>query len=353
MRFTRKFIVSNLGVKFYDTLVKPKVIEELMSKQKEMLKYVQPLVDWEKEVREQKKRTRFGHRAEIPPRPKISDVRKAVFPCPKQGCRGFVENGRCGTCSIYVCQKCREPQENGHVCKVENLQSIALLMSDSRSCPRCCAIIQRTMGCNHMHCTNCWVYFDWDTGRITETSTNGHYRNLQRFSENVPVRDVANAPCTDRGFSLYRDHVTKDDLNLSEINPKLVSCLWDDSNSIRLLKRKMYNEPEIESKYTEALQDLQIKFLIGDVTEQNWSRSAYQHLIKKQFSFMYSDVLNIYLSTVDLLQTQISNQYMVSQQYRQLVELCNQSFESIQEECGGQLHHIRHPDEDVNNPAFV
>jgi hypothetical protein len=153
---------------------------------------------------------------------------------------------------------------------------------------------------------------------------------------------------------LYTDHVKKDTIDLSEINPRLVRCLWDDANAIRLLKRKMYNEPEIESKYNDSLQDLQIKFLMGDITEQNWSRSAYQHLVKKQFSLMYSDVLNIYLATVDLLQTQaINDQDMVSQQYLQLVELCNQSFESIQEECGGQLHHIRHPDEDINSPAFV
>ena len=55
MEFKSKFIIEHLGKVFIDKVVKPKIIVDLMVEQKEGLKYVQPLVDWERELRKQKK----------------------------------------------------------------------------------------------------------------------------------------------------------------------------------------------------------------------------------------------------------------------------------------------------------
>ena len=185
--FKLNFIIDNLGKTFYDSIVKPKIIEELMVEQREGLKRVQPLVDWEKEVRKQKKNQRFGIPMTIGERPSISKLSQklenVVFACPLQDCRGFVEKGQCGLCKTSICIKCREKQEDNHSCNIETVMSLTALMNDTKPCPRCCAGIHRTEGCNHMYCTQCRTHFDWVSGKILTTSTNGHYLNLQQQCE--------------------------------------------------------------------------------------------------------------------------------------------------------------------------
>uniref|UniRef100_A0A6C0BLP7 RING-type domain-containing protein n=1 Tax=viral metagenome TaxID=1070528 RepID=A0A6C0BLP7_9ZZZZ len=375
IKFKQAYLVEHLGQSFINTVVKPQIVEELMREQKEGLRQVQPLIDWEKEYRQQKKNVRFGIPISLPPRPKISatiPVQATVFPCPVASCRGFVENGKCGLCKETVCLRCRELLTPDHVCKVEDLQSIALLLQDSKQCPRCCATIHRTEGCNHMFCTNCRTHFDWVNGTILKTSSNGHYLHLQRFSDNIPVRQLAGvADEADRhddnacqeGFSIYRDRVKLADIPLGQLSHDLIHSLWDDSNTIRLMKRKKYNEPEIENEYRESLQEMQVNYLLNELSETQWRRGVYLHYNKHQLSLVYSDVLNLYLASVDAFQQllhagpspagdQWSSEEILSQ-YGKLVDLCNQSFQSLQEEYGGKLHHIRHPHENTHVPAFV
>lgn len=361
MKFKRNFIIEHLGKVFVNKTLTPKIIEELMKEQKETLKNVQPLVDWEKQIREQRKKLRFGIRTAIPERPKITTEKmvNAVFPCPMKDCRGFVEKGTCCICKTEICLKCREKKNIGHVCKIEDLQSIALVMSDSKQCPKCCATIFRTMGCNHMFCTNCRTHFDWVSGVVTQTSSNGHYLHLQRFSDNVPIRDVgvkSDVCDATREFSLYRDKIKKDNV-IGKLQKNTLRCLWDDSNAVRLLKRKKYDEQNIIITTNESLQELQIKYLLNEITEELWSKRVYHITLKKTISFLYADILNIYLAMVDSFQQTLSlnnkDQDAIMKQYAQLVDLCNTSFQSVFDEYGGQLHHIRQTDEDDMAPSFI
>ena len=366
LKFRQKFLIEEMGQSFLDKILKPKLIDELLNEQKESLKQVQPLVDWEKQLREQKKQLRFGRPMTIGPRPKISTISQTnqVFPCPYKECRGFVENGRCETCKKLICPKCREPQEDQHTCRMETLMSLAIVLGDSKPCPRCCALIHRTEGCNHMFCTNCRTPFDWADGHVMKANSNGHYLSLQRFSQNIPTREVSpgdEPSCSEnQEFSIYRDRVKKSDLDPSLLETNVVHCLWDDSNTIRLIKRKKYHETTIELTTAGDLQELQVKFLMNELSEVQWARNIYHIHINKTLSLLYSDVLNIYLAMVDFFQTQLianpnlHQQTEILHQYQELVELCNNSFQSIQEEYGGPLHHIRDPTrEHMNNPSFV
>jgi hypothetical protein len=208
-----------------------------------------------------------------------------------------------------------------------------------------------------------------------ENSTNGHYIGLQRYSQNAAVRDdvpVADTCAGDRGFSMYRDHINVEALDIAPFDKNVAQCIWNDSNVVRLVKRKKYNEQTIELEVTGTLQEAQVKYLLGDITEPTWRRVVYQQHMKNVMSTLYGDVLNIYLAMVDMFQQElalsltrppanererymanIEGQFGVLEKYGKLVELCNDSFESIQEEYGGPSHHIRSPLEDLNAPAFI
>lgn len=369
MKFQKKFLLEHMGQPFINNVIKPNLINELMKEQKETLKFVQPLVEWEKKVREQKKQLRFGIRMSVPERPKISKMNgNKIFPCPIQECRGFVENGICGLCNISVCVKCHEQMNDKHMCKQEDLMSIAMLSQDSKQCPRCYTNIYRTFGCNHMYCTNCQTHFDWVSLKIMPTSTNGHYLHLQKFADNIPTytlhdsqqpdQQISATTCDYQDFSLYHDLVNIENIDTNVIDPILVRCLWSDSNTIRMIKRQKYHKNTINQVTQDTFQDLQVKYLLNEITETSWRQSVYRQYNKKLLGFLYSDILDIYLSSVDRFQHMVSDNptqdhNFVINQYELLVSLCNESFQNVQDEFGGPLHYIRHPNEDVTTPVIV
>ena len=149
----------------------------------------------------------------------VAERRKFVKPCVVDGCRGFLSTQyRCGVCSAHVCPKCHErllPGERGrgeeeegeeggeqqqHQCDPGAVQSVALIASDSRPCPKCGSMIFRVSGCNHMFCTapGCATAFDWVTGNVmTSQVHNPHYYEYmrQRTITTGPARDPADIPC--------------------------------------------------------------------------------------------------------------------------------------------------------------
>ena len=361
MEFKQAFIVEHLGKSFIDKVLKPKILRELLTEQKASLDSVQPLVDWEREVRKQKKNARFGIPITLPERPKASRViqQDTVFPCPYQECRGFITKGLCGICNRQACIRCREPYENSdHKCNPDTLMSLSALQKDTKSCPKCCAQIHRTEGCNHMFCTHCQSHWDWVTGKILKTSTNGHYLHLQAFSRNVAIRETTDDTCVENNeYSLMRDAIDFDRAKEIIQDPKVIQCLWLDSNMIRLMKRKRYNEQDIQILYQETLEEYQVKYLLGELDETAWSRNLYIQYQKMRLSTLYANVLDIYLATVDRIQRNIVENKqdidIYQNQYEKLVELCNDSFKSIQEEFGGSLHKIRNLRDDTDVPPFI
>ena len=102
---------------------------------------------------------------------------------------------------------------------------------------------------------------------------------------------------------------------------------------------------------------LQVKYLLDDINEEHWSRQVYQIVRKKTLRLLYAEVFNIYLETVDNLQTACvaSNPELaeIINNYKKLVELCNESFVSIADEYGGAIHHFRDYSADCNDAPFI
>jgi hypothetical protein len=241
--------------------------------------------------------------------------------------------------------------------------TISALALDTKPCPKCCAGIHRTEGCNHMFCTNCRTHFDWVSGKVLKTSSNGHYIHLQQFAQNVATRDLegtADQECDSSSagnFSIHRHKVALEKIDRQIVPDELVHCLWIDSSAIRLAKKKLYNEETIELQNMETLQELQVKYLLNDIDEKNWSRNVYMNYRKMTLNKLYAQIFNIYLEVTDNLQvllrdmpTQTTN---AIEEYRKLIELCNDSFKSIQEEYGGQLHKFRSYDDDLLTASFI
>lgn len=257
-----------------------KAVEEnrLLEEQRKILPDTQPLVQWEKEYRRQHSRLRFGERMTIRERPQLQESVQSFFACPKEECRGFVDehSDRCGACGDQVCRLCREPKTQRHVCNPDVLQSISLLQRDSRPCPKCAALIFRIAGCSHMHCTHCNTHFDWDSGEVLAQSTNGHYResiHLRAGEVSTRSSDSASAGagggegCSEEDPEDIRKHFVRMPETLVR------RTLWDDYSVVRFTMEKYYNANVIGTKRDNTLMNLRIQFLMSELAEDRF-RSA-------------------------------------------------------------------------------
>ena len=95
--------------------------------------------------------------------------RVCTMPCPLGDCKGFLNGAYvCGICESHVCSTCHEKREKDHVCDPAAVQTIKAIKMDSKACPGCSTFIYKISGCPQMFCTNCHVFFDWNTLKIQE-----------------------------------------------------------------------------------------------------------------------------------------------------------------------------------------
>lgn len=82
----------------------------------------------------------------------------------------------CKSCGASACVPCNRPRHLGETCAQyqarvkdrmeEEEASLKELQKHSKQCPKCSRPIQKSRGCNHMHCTQCKVDFCWGCASV-------------------------------------------------------------------------------------------------------------------------------------------------------------------------------------------
>jgi len=110
-----------------------------------------------------------------------------LLPCPTQDCRGLIHKAThsCLLCQTHLCRQCHQPVEITnqneslpHECLRENMEAAALILRETKPCPRCAIRIYKISGCDQMWCVGCHCAFSWESGRPLESTTvlhNPHY----------------------------------------------------------------------------------------------------------------------------------------------------------------------------------
>jgi hypothetical protein len=145
--------------------------------------------------------------------------KKYISKCPKEikdeMCRGFIEEDShsCTLCKTKICNKCHvilpetfvpkarrdfeTPLQSKafHACKKEDVETVEMIMKDTRPCPSCSTRIHKVVGCDQMFCTQCHTAFSWNNGTIeTGTIHNPHYYELMKKLGN-DRRTAGDVPC--------------------------------------------------------------------------------------------------------------------------------------------------------------
>lgn len=131
-----------------------------------------------------------------------ADKAKFIMKCPASECRGFLSTAyKCGTCQMWACPDClviKGPEKEAeHTCDPGQKESVALIIKESKACPKCGERISKIDGCDQMWCVDCHTAFSWTTGQLVNGVVhNPHYYEFLRNQGNgVAPRNAGDVPC--------------------------------------------------------------------------------------------------------------------------------------------------------------
>lgn len=238
-------------------------------------------------------------------------------PCPVNGCRGFINNRWiCGVCSVKVCNECHEVKKDNsdHKCDESVVQSIKLLKSECKSCPKCHTMIYKIAGCDQMWCTICKTAFSWTTGKVlTGQVHNPHYfeylRTIGREDEEIFNRFDENQNICGRRIDTMLRRLT------ALYRRKSIPSLENNFRGLYNYLQHLYHLDNVEiRKYVEMEDidvqniDLRLEYLEQKIDEETLKIKVQRRNKKRLFSENMAEILRMYYDvSLDLI-----NEFIIS-----------------------------------------
>lgn len=345
--WSRKFINSKMTKQFVNFVFKKHREQVLYDREISLLPATQPLVEHQmklekidNEIRElsneitqiklkiftmQRERTRrVNTYNNVDNETSVSQRTTFIRPCPDNNCRGFLSSQwKCGICEKWTCSQCYvikglERNVEEHVCHPDDLETAALILRETKSCPTCGMGIFKIGGCDQMFCTQCNTAFSWKTGKIqTSNIHNPHYfewfRRTAGNIEGVTNNEVMNINvCNDARNNFTLNH------RLSGVVRQKISLLYsfDVSKNMRnlldnfdkILRRAIhlnmveiphYHEPANFITYN---QELRIRYLRNQIDEAQFKVLLQRKEKKREKNHEIYNILQmVYDTTVDII----------------------------------------------------
>jgi len=223
-------------------------------------------------------------------RTQISDLSVFIVACPVSECRGMLSTQwKCAVCDVYVCKNCRcvknSRNDETHVCKKEDVDTIQFLMQDSKPCPKCACLIHRYQGCPQMWCTQCHTAFDWNTQKIVKGQVHNphYYEFMQRNGTRTAVVDAPHCANLD-GLNVF-DYKGKHSDDIKNIHRLLVHIR---DVEIPKTHNNINEDPNL---------DLRIRFLLGEITEESWKKTLVTRERKHLKNNEFNNILDMFVQT--------------------------------------------------------
>ncbi len=140
-----------------------------------------------------------------------ADKAKFIMKCPGAECRGFLSSAyKCGTCQLWACPDCLvmkgKEKDAPHTCDESLKATVAMIVKESKPCPKCGERISKVDGCDQMFCVDCHTAFSWNTGQLVSGVIHNphYYEYLRTQGGGVAPRNAGDVPC---GGVPYYNHL--------------------------------------------------------------------------------------------------------------------------------------------------
>lgn len=278
--------------------------------------------------------------------------RSFVRKCPVDDCRGFLSSQwKCDICENKICKACNEIKTDGHVCDPANVETVNLIAKDTKPCPKCGTFIFKISGCSQMWCPTCHVAFNWNTLRIeTGIIHNPHYYEFQRHV-GTEGRNLGDIPCggmpsvreltnfTNPTILSRPDHRRPRNEELSETEEIIFK-------SHRVITHIQTYAIPIEQHMApnETETDLRVKYLMNELSENEWKKLLQKREKKREKSRDILDILRMLSDTMADLFRQLILREIKTEEFIKVSErlrnYTNATFETIHKRYNGVTPYI-------------
>lgn len=295
---------------------KKKEIDEIKNKKKELQKQ---MCDMYRQLREKNRELNQVIHGTYGNVEHHAGIRK----CCKETCNGFLDvNFTCSACHCNVCPECNEVKQEGqeHVCNPDTVESVRVLLANSKPCPSCGTMISKAHGCDQMWCPECHTTFSWNTGQVSRGNThNPHYFEwLRREGRNE--RNVMDIPCGGVPARTHMLDMLGQRLNRDQSNIWLEQPFISAHETVEDMERYEMRKYNIdEERLNTELTNLRIQYLRNQITEEVWKR--------KLQTMNHKNAKN--KEVLQIMQTYV---IIVSDLYRRLINTPRNEIVSLEDE---------------------
>jgi len=235
------------------------------------------------------------------------DKAKFIMKCPDGECRGFLSTAyKCGTCQKWACSDCMVikglEKDTPHTCEPGQKETVALIIKESKACPKCGERISKIDGCDQMWCVDCHTAFSWVTGAIVNGIVHNphYYEYLRKQGGGAAPRNAGDVPCG--GIPYYR-HIYAAVDKLDEPTKKIVQAIHRVTS-------------EISDERIQAYQghfnvndngDLGVQYLMKDIDKEAMKKELVKRELKRNKQLAIRAILEMFVNTSTMMLSQIVN----------------------------------------------
>ena len=198
--------------------------------------------------------------------------------CPSENCNGFLNSKYlCTLCDTKFCKLCMEIKGENHICNEETKATIQAIKKEAKPCPGCGEMISKIDGCDQMWCIKCHIQFSWKTGQqlIGYNHNPEYFRWLRESGQTIernPYEDNRQIMC---GMQLDDRTITR---IVENVFPQTISIVAAFQRLYRFYRHVQYKLRLVEDteNNNEALKCLRIRFLLGDISREQWKKNLQQ-----------------------------------------------------------------------------
>jgi hypothetical protein len=223
--------------------------------------------------------------------------------CPTQDCKGILNaEWHCILCNVDACSSCHEIKGEEHKCDSNTVETVKMLNTDTKACPKCYTSIYKIDGCDQMWCVKCHTAFSWKTGAIETKIHNPHYYEwMRKNSANglIPREVGDNQACeainenTAINYTLefkkyYIDDMLMNDLEI--ISSGVLSNVQHFVHLTEVVLPRYRDETDLVNEFI-----MRTDFLKNEINEKNYKMNLEKEAKKKSKNAEVRQVVQLWI----------------------------------------------------------